>query len=60
MTKKNEGVAVDLTERVTLYATDKNKHKKTGEPMNVSKHLAQHLIDSGMATKEPAKTKGGN
>lgn len=56
MAQKEEEKVVDLTERVTLYATDKNKHKTTGEPMNVSALLKDHLIANGMATEQPPKT----
>lgn len=55
MASKEEVRVVDLRERCTLYATEANKFKKTGEEMNVSVHLKDHLIKTGMATeKKPA------
>lgn len=49
MSQKEEKV-VDLRERVTLYATEKNSFKKTGAEMNVSAHLKDHLLKNGTAT----------
>lgn len=55
--KIKSGDVIDLTKRVTVYSTDKDKHHKTGDPMNVSQLVAEKLLANGMATKEPTTNK---
>lgn len=53
--KENE-TTFDITERVTVYSTDKDPHHTTGDPMNVGVLVAKKLIKNGMATEQPPKS----
>lgn len=54
--QQEEGKPIDLTERVTVYSTDKDKFHETGAEMNVAPAVADKLIKNGMATKEAPKS----
>lgn len=41
----------------TVYATEKNTYKATGDPIHCAPKMAEHLIAIGMASKEAAKGK---
>lgn len=59
MSKQEEKKVVDITKRVTVYATDKNKYVTTGAPMEVSAVLVEHLVETGMVTTTAPKQTGG-
>lgn len=40
-----------------VYATDKNKHHKTGAEIKTTPEMAEHLIKKGYASKEKPKGK---
>lgn len=44
---------VDLTKKVTLYATKKAPYHKAGEKFECHPNLAEHFVVSGFATEKP-------
>ena len=59
MAEKKQVEIIDTKQRVTVYATAKNKHVKTGKEMLVHPKIAEKLIKNGMATDKKA-TKSAN
>jgi hypothetical protein len=52
--KTNEGI-VDLREKTTVYATEKSRYHKAGEPIVTHPLLAAKLIKAGKATEKAQK-----
>ena len=50
-------VKVDLSKRITLYATDKAVYYKPGEKFDASELLAAEMIKKGHASLEEFKPK---
>lgn len=53
---------IDLTQRVTVFSTEKDVYHGTGDEMNISPLIAEKLLKNGLAAKtkeEALKTKGG-
>jgi hypothetical protein len=60
MAKQEEGTPFDITQRVTVYSTDKDKNHTTGDYIEVGALVAEDLIKNGFATADkpkPSKTK---
>lgn len=57
MAEQTEEKVIDLTDRQTVYSTDKDKFHETGEAFEVSKHIVDSLVKRGLITVDPAKTK---
>lgn len=49
-TEESEDKVVKLNEKVTVYATDKDKHHTKGESYDVHPELAKKLIAAGKAS----------
>lgn len=61
ITTKAEGKGeevIDLTEKQTVYATEKAPHHQEGEEMIVHPKIADQFIKKGFATEAAPKKKG--
>ena len=55
MPKVTTGEAIDLKEKVTVFATDKHKYAGAGDELKVQPKLADYLINKGWASKDKPK-----
>ena len=52
-----QGTYVDLTEGVTIYATDKAPFHKEGSEVFASPYVAEKMVAKGWASKDKPKAK---
>lgn len=57
ITPKVEEGPIDLTDRVTVYATDSAPFHGKGETVEASQFVADKMLANGWATKEKPKDK---